>query len=517
MAVEKPLRFACDRCHAQKLRCARLLDEKSRPDDPCSRCRKADVPCVVSERGKVGRPAKANKRKAGAVASAFVEAPDRLHQPHASIEITNTIPVLGVDADASALKNTPTPKSRDEPMFFDHDETFYVADQMTLTPKNLIHDAVMSDDSNDADTNAWASQGAWSDTTSSIGNGNNALSDTVAYQQMASDFPAHLDMPLFRFTSGTSDILDLHGDLLYLDGNAEANQAPIFPSSLHPEMELPSLDFGSEQGSSSPASPANFSSASNFQQLSRLNAKILQSSENYGIGNSPEFSTLCINQIIKDIVEFSGELISIARQVLPHLNGTRLASTPPSYPGFGVSGKIRKPTSSFGSPTRMSPSISDSRFFEPETRGSGVPESAAIFLLLGCYSQLLQTFELAVDCLYQKHSRPEHSDLNFLENPDTLDSLLKASLAIHTVTYLLNCVHKAFSSTESDFSDDINMAHAGNEPVDLTAWKGFFWGNREGDAKDGLLTQAFMEIHDRELNVLRKAQHLRQVISRFHI
>ena len=59
---DKLLRYACDRCHSQKLRCPRSLDSKG-VDEPCSRCHKAGVPCVVSLRGKVGRPSKAAKKK----------------------------------------------------------------------------------------------------------------------------------------------------------------------------------------------------------------------------------------------------------------------------------------------------------------------------------------------------------------------------------------------------------------------------------------------------------------------
>ena len=59
---DKHLRYACDRCHSQKLRCPRSLDCKG-GDERCSRCYKAGVPCVVSLRGKVGRPSKAAKTK----------------------------------------------------------------------------------------------------------------------------------------------------------------------------------------------------------------------------------------------------------------------------------------------------------------------------------------------------------------------------------------------------------------------------------------------------------------------
>ena len=74
---DKPLRYACDRCHSQKLRCPRAIEpEKGSPDEPCSRCRKAGVPCVVSLRGKVGRPPKATKRKQHAKSISQTPEPD---------------------------------------------------------------------------------------------------------------------------------------------------------------------------------------------------------------------------------------------------------------------------------------------------------------------------------------------------------------------------------------------------------------------------------------------------------
>lgn len=61
---DQPLRYACDRCHTQKLRCPRSVDpDGTSSDEPCPRCVKAGVACVVSLRGKVGRPSKAGKKK----------------------------------------------------------------------------------------------------------------------------------------------------------------------------------------------------------------------------------------------------------------------------------------------------------------------------------------------------------------------------------------------------------------------------------------------------------------------
>lgn len=62
--IDQPLRYACDKCHAQKIRCLRSNEAaKANSNEPCSRCRQAGVACTVSLRGKVGRPSKGVKKR----------------------------------------------------------------------------------------------------------------------------------------------------------------------------------------------------------------------------------------------------------------------------------------------------------------------------------------------------------------------------------------------------------------------------------------------------------------------
>lgn len=53
-------RFACDRCHSQKLKCPRS-SKGSEAKEPCNRCHKAGVRCNISATQKTGRPSKASK------------------------------------------------------------------------------------------------------------------------------------------------------------------------------------------------------------------------------------------------------------------------------------------------------------------------------------------------------------------------------------------------------------------------------------------------------------------------
>lgn len=56
-------RFACDRCHDQKLRCPRPVDGGN-ATVPCIRCQRAGTVCNISSPLKTGRPSKALKLRA---------------------------------------------------------------------------------------------------------------------------------------------------------------------------------------------------------------------------------------------------------------------------------------------------------------------------------------------------------------------------------------------------------------------------------------------------------------------
>ncbi|PWY75481.1 hypothetical protein BO70DRAFT_398329 [Aspergillus heteromorphus CBS 117.55] len=64
---DKPLRYACDRCHTQKLRCLRAhVTDTLNQKEPCLRCQKAHTPCIISAANKVGRPPKSSSKKSRA-------------------------------------------------------------------------------------------------------------------------------------------------------------------------------------------------------------------------------------------------------------------------------------------------------------------------------------------------------------------------------------------------------------------------------------------------------------------
>ncbi|KEY72877.1 hypothetical protein S7711_11553 [Stachybotrys chartarum IBT 7711] len=515
MLQEKPLRFACDRCHAQKLRCPRAVDpDKNRPDEPCSRCRKADVPCVVSERGKVGRPAKVSKRKASP-GLAHSHSHSSRSSVSSSYDRSSIPPVAAPMADpvfftprSSPVPGLSPPRS-DEHMMCDPDYTtaFYDAGSAMMTPMAHLTEAVFgmpstgSDDSSEVNGAGWASHSNWSDTTSHPTPG---LPD--AHMPYRLDFDLNLDLSA-PFT-GAGDMLDVAPDMPYL-AKSDPSAALFEPAAMQSmPMPKPSPPTSSPMPSRAPSS-----SATHFYKLTTLNAKILQFLETYR--HTPMLDDAgSMNQVTKEVVEFSGELIEIARQVMPGNGGRGLGidsgasdvSSVPSLEDDGSRGTSRMPS--------RSSSVDDFAMFEADQHMvPTIPQSAIIFLLLGCYTQLLHSFEFTVYSLHKRHAKSNQLDMNMWKHPDTIDSLLKASLVIHTVTYLLDCVHRAFSGVQPEAPDFASFAEAG----ECSTWKGFFWGQSDNFAKDGLLTQAFVEIQEREQSVMRKAHHLKQAISRFHI
>lgn len=84
----RSLRYSCDRCHTQKLRCRHsVIEEHSSEHDSCLRCRKAGIKCTFSPRGRVGRPPKTTKQAQEA------ESMCRTSQPRSS-STTNLKPTI---------------------------------------------------------------------------------------------------------------------------------------------------------------------------------------------------------------------------------------------------------------------------------------------------------------------------------------------------------------------------------------------------------------------------------------
>ncbi|KAI6781327.1 Ascofuranone/ascochlorin biosynthesis clusters transcription regulator ascR [Emericellopsis cladophorae] len=308
--------------------------------------------------------------------------------------------------------------------------------------------------------------------------------------------PASGSLPGFEAETKTIDTAILQ-DLI--EGNSPMDMptpSGLFSHSDLSSMQAPSLAPDSLMSSTIPTTAKNspseeiplidFSSTACYQSLSNLNLRILASTAKTG----PTANNSAV--ILKDVVGFSGELIETARQSMPYFIGS-----------------LHQNRGSIGQRTNSSSSGSEDGFSSTDSYISGaqagsVPESAVIFLLLGCYTQILHLFEVTTNCLWEQHCENAHPDHPKEDNSGTVGSLLEASLAIHTVTYLLSRLHRALAVGEGPLEDEASS-------IDPHSWKKSFVGGKE--LEDGLLGRAFGEIRHRELWLMQRTQHLQRRIN----
>lgn len=107
-------RFACDRCHDQKLRCTRPQD-----GEPCVRCQRAGVFCNVSAAQRTGRPRKSSnnrpqpvRKTTSTVASSTTESSSEDGDKRSGIVRTNSTDSMGrVSSKSMPLAETSIPKT----------------------------------------------------------------------------------------------------------------------------------------------------------------------------------------------------------------------------------------------------------------------------------------------------------------------------------------------------------------------------------------------------------------------
>ncbi|KAK7430464.1 hypothetical protein QQZ08_002983 [Neonectria magnoliae] len=515
LAPEKPLRLACNRCHAQKLRCPRSSEaDRNGPDEPCSRCRKAGAECIVSKRGKVGRPA---KRKPNSPAS-VEEAPKQHHHHHrrhgqnsenASSD-GSLMHVFGLAPDMLLQQGQLTPPDTEDQRLCDAENLLSStgSPSMTPTPQLSLNDtSTHCEDNSEVDPALWPSQHPWPSGAFNAEPNCFSASESTLYEPLLQDLNLDLELPTFNFAPESTEMFDLAGSMPVINNKDGDGILHMFHGEPQRKTEEAYKSLNVPHGSTE-----QVSRTTSVLKLSDLSAKIIRSSEKYRNGpvHTPvEAGALLGQQIMKDIVDFSGELIDIARQGLP-----RFISQPqPSIESSASSDVDISAADEDDGPSESTMGSVDSYM----TSGSVIPapcipESAVIFLLLGCYTQLLHSFELAIDCLYAEHrNSTDGSD----DSPGTVNSLLKASLLIHTVTYLLGRVHRSFAVGETESTDGGSKHGEDAHSVDMQGWKRSLLGDENID--EGLLGRAFSEIQEREQGLMKKAKHLRQMINAFQI
>ncbi|KAK3394803.1 hypothetical protein B0H63DRAFT_58184 [Podospora didyma] len=517
---DQPLRHACDRCHSQKLRCPRSVDSnKANPDEPCSRCRKAGMACIVSLRGKAGRPSKVDKKKAArsSASSQAVRSPDRefpVDQSWGQEAEDHLISVL--DGSRATMSS---PGMADD-VDMEQAPSQHPATHFSAAHGNYPHSIAASET---------ACRAA------------DELDHPGFDDPFLMDFDTGLDLPTFYIShNAITDGLEPTGNML---------QPPIIPRmegtiaidpSLTDMLSKPSsLQQKQQQRKRHPSPVAEapgpqFCSTTCYQKLSDLNARILVS---FAKTESTHDS-----QIIKDVVGFCGELIDTARATTAYFAGSSAAGSRSRASTMSRAESFGEQPSSGASSRRNSEwqVMLNNGHSEPPPfshNDQSVPGSAIIFLLLGCYTQILRLFEVTTNRLWARYhnagSDSSSSSSSICGNNTnssmqqdggdlgTVSPLLEAALAVHTVAYLLSRLNRSFT-VDSDQPQPAANKSSGNTnsigtPVDdicdLQSWKRSFLGGSGKESDDGLLGQAFGEISERVQWLMMKTQHLQQRIN----
>ncbi|KAK4112267.1 hypothetical protein N656DRAFT_829569 [Canariomyces notabilis] len=330
------------------------------------------------------------------------------------------------------------------------------------------------------------------------------VTSETSYDFFLTDFDTSLDLPTFCIPNDLTNGLEPAAKMPSPIG--QTGGTPVDPS-LMKEMMSGAFDSNHIPPARPPLHP--FSSNDCYMKLSDLNARIL-ASYTETTSSASTYST----QNLKVAVGFCGELIDVARRSFTHFVGF----SPPSSSRSSVS---RSTLSGTEHPTASRPreasinsglSVDDMEWTGPESLTNNpsiiVPDSAVIFLLLGCYTQILRLFEVTTNHLWAWYGDDEMPATSSNQHSSGIVSspLLEAALAVHTVGYLLGRLNKAFTIDEPGCHPG-----AGDGASNVQRWKRSFLGGKELD--DGLLARAFDEITGREQRLMRRTQDLQQRIN----
>ncbi|KAK8054753.1 hypothetical protein PG994_009820 [Apiospora phragmitis] len=502
----QPLRYACDRCHFHKLRCSRTDQRASGnpdTDEPCSRCRKAQVTCVQGVRGKVGRPAKSLKRKASQYEETYrtpsndgSEASHEYQQRREGQDELSTSPIP--DAITHTITATMPPRASDADSEEDSRPTSrpclrsplqYQTPVMSMFPLNTSEGEswetlMMPDDSFESgfvtsfDLPPFptpVSETCFQEGPTTSPNGTDGIG-----RDMMGSISGATPSPLSQFFN-TEAIND------YAEGRVGSGDHPgSSPSSSgHVPTPTPSTSFGGGARTS-------------YGKLSDLNLRI-----NTVLGSSGE-DIESGGRILKDVSSLASELIDAARQIMPLLvtdisvpEGTEV---PP--PQAASAGGQETSLQSEASPTNDA-TMPRRAHGSPRPRRRCGPDSGLVFLFLACYSGILNIFELIVSDLWARRSE-------FAERGGSVGSLLETSLAVHTINYLFRLLRGSSllwdsSGLETDPAlDDDSAGWCGGGPA----------GGRGRAPGFGLLRATCAGMRDREQQLLRRTQCLQQLLIR---
>ncbi|KAH6625506.1 hypothetical protein C7974DRAFT_396194 [Boeremia exigua] len=445
-ASEKRLRSACDRCRSQKLRCPHSV----RFDDDERLCSRPCARCV-----RAGALCIFSERcKSGRPTKASVNA--------ARQRASQTV-------DGSILGDGP-PTENLEPQFTEEDLAQFELDITML------------------------------DAMSQTNTDSRASSTNTDYSSLVSTTRT---TPLEYSAMNTEPLL-FHHDQENEMGMAMWPSLPETPKSGTVPQRLENLNILSLGSSRVLADGSSFSDkreivssqsfhSTYFPKLSELGLKIFFSSRRYqSTVAANQDQTTYTSQVVEDLVNLSGELINLLRQCLPSL--------------VLFSGCLGEISSSIRSRR-------DSNEQQKDTvtqSSSSIQSSGVLFLLLGCYTQILDFFDAVLRDLARKPPADQNEMLTRTKQS------LNASLIKHTIDYFFSQICKDLSACDQAQSGAIQLELVQDKsdctkPFGLGSWRNIFLSEKPVDKS--LLGHAFDEIQQRERALHERTRKLQRLID----
>ncbi|PWY93855.1 hypothetical protein BO94DRAFT_612388 [Aspergillus sclerotioniger CBS 115572] len=542
----KALRYACDRCHGQKLRCPR----SQAADKPCLRCQKAQVPCTLSVAHKVGRPPNSRNRISSLLPTSLHaqntrpgrsfrdmrRSPDgstkehcKLHKPPQDLNPSENGSMMDLDPSSIVPHSTaPTQAS-----FSVTSDSAVSMDTTTPITRSIPSICDQESEENNTSVDSGQYMAIWS------------AQVIVIRSDLAENYDCpNLDSPDEPTPEvneiGVSHHPDSHGiyrnepmlDYTASSGSSHSQESTISQSrqtkpicQTFAEEEFQGSfhhwgGFSAQAGASIPS--YEWLSHSKFvtclPKLVDLNMNLLRLSEKSRVTTAQSLKAPAgrENEVIIEIVQYSRELIDLMTYIKPTCRSSRdslarQSSTDISYSIYDTS------THSGSSSHSLDPDmyvqydilsdVASGGRTEAGSRRDSMSASTLIFLVMGCYTQIMYVFETIIDCLYQ--------DPTASASQSRSGSSLETCLHIHTITYLLDHLHKALSAYPPDiprdnefdniiYNDDSNLRAQG-----LRCATPAFGKSTAGI----LLGQASWEIGEREKGLASKIQTLSHTVN----
>ncbi|PBP17274.1 C6 zinc finger domain protein [Diplocarpon rosae] len=408
-------RFACDRCHDQKLRCTRPQD-----GEPCVRCQRAGVFCNVSVAQRTGRPRKSsNNRPPGGRKSTAGGTPSTTESGSEDGDKQSEIPRRNSTDSLSgaSCKSMPRPETS-VPINWDAD-AFTSGSSLEMAPSSLSlqpYDQPLSTDDY-ADLLDCITDQAYFDSMD--------LSDFSDSNYMP---PLHESEPNPKKRKKSSP---------QRDGSVYTNHASMSPPLLEglsarissfPDMDMPTVTPAITTPSSEVSIPdlhqvlSVQNESPHSQTLSKLQSEIDACSERI-MHQARRMSTAATSYttesqklpealgILLSTAERFIELITCICQSFDHIIPSR--SPPPSpwyqqpleqHGGYFGSGKMFSSHSRSSSSTSLDPSLLAS----PDSRALS---TSTFYTMLKCHVRLLTAYDATLDTMSSRLLELEHLDM----------------------------------------------------------------------------------------------------------